>query len=916
MNNNLHNLTGIFNINKGSVPPTQQNEQYNSTNYPQYNPNESYNYNTNTQKTQEQKNPAPIGFEAFGSPNDSDINTIDSENTNMNPHRGFSHFESSSNSNFPSFGSGFASNSGFSDSFFNNDNNNRRFPDISGAGFNDPFFSSINNDPFFNNSGFNRPTMPSNDSNNSRYPEYNPERPSYPSYKPDRPAPPPPRPSHPSGNDSNSNYPSYKPDRPVEPTKHDNPKPNKYAAYAGYGKKLLDAFNNQIIPKFSENIEKNKDKDGISASINKDPKKYRQSYHHLVKATHTENFIPSQDYNKIRQRHSMGNRFVDEHFKATNSSVSYTSRFKNQILNRNRYNYGRSDQIIWKRAKDLINDAHFVCDESGRYYDSSRINEQNYKKYFNTTDLDQGALGNCWFISGACGIIQNYDLFGRVVPFDNTLEDNGYTGAFHFRFWLFGEWKEVVIDDFLPVDSNDRLIFSKNHDHKSEFWAALLEKAYAKVCGSYEALDGGLTTDALIDMSGGIDEEYDLKKVRKTMHTSKRYGKCDNVDFGCFWEILVNARKKQSVIGANIAQLSTDSANEMQTPNGLVRGHAYIITKLAEIEVKGDLHKIMRIYNPWGNDVEWKGEWSDKSSIWRQIDNEVKELLELKIENDGEFWMSYKDWVQNFDMCQICNLTPNLQHDISESDWENSRVLSTLFSMWQCQLFHGKWTRGISAGGCGQPRREMFWTNPQFTFIINECDLDSNNSCYVIIGLMQKHTRKKRTELKVDSAEAYIQYRLFKLKDTQIFIDNIKSHQQIESHDLERVDSSGPYINKREVTARFSLKQGAYVIIPTTYEEGEEGEFLLRIFTEKPLSENNCIKMSPEIKVRASNVTGAAPGMGGKSGLGNDMKNLINDVKGLSFGAGKTLGGFVNIASDLAKVDVNTGKEKNNCSQM
>ena len=53
-----------------------------------------------------------------------------------------------------------------------------------------------------------------------------------------------------------------------------------------------------------------------------------------------------------------------------------------------------------------------------------------------------------------------------------------------------------MIDDFLPVDSNDRLIFSKNHDRKNEFWAALFEKAYAKLCGSYEALDGGLTTDA------------------------------------------------------------------------------------------------------------------------------------------------------------------------------------------------------------------------------------------------------------------------------------------------------------------------------------------------------------------------------------------------------------------------------------
>ena len=79
------------------------------------------------------------------------------------------------------------------------------------------------------------------------------------------------------------------------------------------------------------------------------------------------------------------------------------------------------------------------------------------------------------------------------MPNDQLFSGRYYAGIFHFRFWFFGKWYDVVIDDRLPVYQNsNKLVFCNNKKDTHEFWSALFEKAYAKLYSSYENLKTGL----------------------------------------------------------------------------------------------------------------------------------------------------------------------------------------------------------------------------------------------------------------------------------------------------------------------------------------------------------------------------------------------------------------------------------------
>uniref|UniRef100_A0A8B9NPY1 Calpain-3 n=1 Tax=Accipiter nisus TaxID=211598 RepID=A0A8B9NPY1_9AVES len=458
----------------------------------------------------------------------------------------------------------------------------------------------------------------------------------------------------------------------------------------------------------------------------------------------------------------------------------------------------------------------------------------------NRTDICQGELGDCWFLAAIACLTLNKKLLCRVIPHDQSFIQN-YAGIFHFQFWRYGDWVDVIIDDCLPT-YNNQLVFTKS-SQRNEFWSALLEKAYAKLHGSYEALKGGNTTEAMEDFTGGVTEFYEIKDAPKDIYKIMKhaidrgslmassiddnlgfsYGSAPRSDIGELIARMVKNLENAQMTHSTVDYQGTDERPawtimpmqyETRMSCGLVKGHAYSVTAVEETTFKGEKIRLVRLRNPWGQ-VEWNGPWSDKSEEWNFINKEEKIRLQHKIVEDGEFWISFEDFMRHFTKLEICNLTP----DTLEAD-----KLQT----WTVSVNEGRWVRGCSAGGC-RNYPDTFWTNPQYRLKLLEEDDDPEDEqvvCSFLVALMQKNRRKER---KLGANLYTIGFAIY-----EVPMHGTKHHLQKEFflYNASKARSK-TYINMREISERFRLPPSEYVIIPSTYEPHQEGEFILRVFSEK-----------------------------------------------------------------------------------
>uniref|UniRef100_A0A8B9JWA3 Calpain-2 catalytic subunit-like n=1 Tax=Astyanax mexicanus TaxID=7994 RepID=A0A8B9JWA3_ASTMX len=430
--------------------------------------------------------------------------------------------------------------------------------------------------------------------------------------------------------------------------------------------------------------------------------------------------------------------------------------------------------VQWKRPGELTSSPEFIVGGATR------------------TDICQGGLGDCWLLAAIASLTLNEDVLSRVVPSDQGFGDN-YAGIFHFQFWQYGEWVDVVIDDRLPTRDGELLFVHSATG--SEFWSALLEKAYAKLNGCYEALSGGSTTEGFEDFTGGIAEMYELKSAPRNM-----------------FQIIQKALESGALLGCSI-DITSAADSEAITYQKLVKGHAYSVTGATEVNFRGRKEKLIRIRNPWGQ-VEWTGAWSDNSSEWNSVDPSERENVKA---DDGEFWMSFTEFSRHYSRLEICTLTPDT-------------LASDSVKHWSVCKFDGSWRRGSTAGGC-RNNPYTFWMNPQYKIKLDEEDDDPDDNevgCSIVIGLIQKNRRKLRKSGEDMHTIGYAIYEVRGFhgqKEVHLSKEYFLTHAQ--------KARSETFINLREVSTRFKLPPGEYLIVPSTFEPHKNGDFCVRVFSEK-----------------------------------------------------------------------------------
>ena len=295
---------------------------------------------------------------------------------------------------------------------------------------------------------------------------------------------------------------------------------------------------------------------------------------------------------------------------------------------------GDPRQYSWKRPPDFLGDSYQVFVEG-----------------LIPSDVCQGSLGNCWFMCSLASLAEFPHLIEKLYESSWSDTPDGRVavggacehGAYEVTICKNGAWTPVRVDDFFPCrpGEGNGPVFSRASG--PELWVLLMEKAYAKLHGSYFALRSGVCFEGLMDLTGAPTFHKEFEREAVTFEMLQGWD-LDNFVVCC------------STPGVDT--LTEGGGKDKKA--GLVPGHAYSLISARVLPASFGGARLVKLRNPWGN-FEWDGAWSDNSP---EMTDEVRAELdrdpalddgdEEDAVDDGIFWMSFDDFKAHFFMVSVC----------------------------------------------------------------------------------------------------------------------------------------------------------------------------------------------------------------------------------------------------------------------
>ena len=322
-------------------------------------------------------------------------------------------------------------------------------------------------------------------------------------------------------------------------------------------------------------------------------------------------------------------------------------------------------KIIWKSSREIIKKNVVILPEIIDY-----------------SNFNQGYIGDCYFISCVNALSQIPQLLHYIMGLTDRNTENENPTKFVVNFFIDGRWEKIYIEDSFPfLENNNELIGVQPKDN--ELFMMILEKAWAKINGGYDRIEGGISKN-IFELFLGCKCNWFYNYNNKDDNINNIYDDVINDEINSLYESVKENEKTFGTLSLcsspyyyydpkkfniNIKDFDKEDAkNKRLIKHNKDDYHAYTILKTLEfprVSAEGYINriKILIISNPHGKSSDFIGSGIElkkiKEILEQNFGKKNKLLEDILIKNEmydetGVIFMPleyYKEWSSNTYVC-------------------------------------------------------------------------------------------------------------------------------------------------------------------------------------------------------------------------------------------------------------------------